>query len=1051
MNKFFTKVASLCVGLAMAAGVGIAVGATKASEVKAADATIDLTAQGFTNQQEVTEVTSGTFKLLFAKASGSNPPKYYTSGTSVRTYANNTLTVSTSGANNITEIVFTLGGTTSATPTANTGTYNSSSKTWTGSAKSITFTNASSGQYHYKTVAITTGGGGEEDPVLQSIAISNEKTAYNVGDDFVKPTVTATYDKGEPQDVTSSATCTGYNMGVAGDYTVTVSYGGKTTTYDITVSDPTPVGDLLYSCSFTDVATHSYTQDKEFTLNSKGWVASVSQVSGGVFYLGCNSTHAAKGVLNNNSNFSDVVSVLSEADSTYGNSVSTAHAYAMRFANAYDSVGSVEFTWAGGNNAFQVYIFGDRGNGLESLAHTDYATSGTSVSGSVKWTASELAEDFTEFVLVARPGASGSTATSKTLRAATFKIFEGESVDPEKETLVVKLNQIQESPQTLNYSQNIGLFYANDSEGEVQATWSSSNTSIFTVTANSSGIATVHAVKGGTANLIASADGYNDGIFVITIDVGEVDEIVITGSMSKTSYTTNDDWSPDGFIVTATYSTNYQEVIPNNNVSWNYNPAKPADGVTSVVATATYSGQSDNSVAQAVTVTVSHAGTAADPFTVVEALAKANEIGTVGNKGQGPWVTRGVISRVTSAPAATYWNATYYISDDGKQANELQVYRGFYLNNAQFDAETALLLVPGATVVVTGNLTGSYGCEYCQGNYLLDIQQPESGDIDVTFAPSITSYEIGAQGTFTASSETSGVTYTWAVDESSVLSVDPSTGDFEALGLGVARVTVTATLNDKQGTAFADITVNGDSYVTVDQAIAIAESLPSGHTTSYYIYVEGFVKEFATSMSSGNEPRAFDISNKAQTKSIMVYTNVNPYEDFISGLSLGDCVRVKANVQNYQGTFELTSPEREYTEKTSISFAYELLSQTDAVCKDYDGVTDNTDDIEAFWDDLNTLFTGLNDAQKADLVDPTSRGCGETVLNAVARYDYLVAKYGLDNFIAGRDPHLTGVHQIADTTIESDSAMIVVVIAAVTSLASIAVLLVIKRRKALIK
>lgn len=117
--------------------------------------TIDLTDQGFTNQQEITTVTQSPFTLTFDKADGSNPPKYYDSGSSVRTYASNTLTVATSGYDDITKIVFTLGGTTSATPESDVGTYNGNSKTWTGSAKSIVFTNSASGQYHYKAVTIT--------------------------------------------------------------------------------------------------------------------------------------------------------------------------------------------------------------------------------------------------------------------------------------------------------------------------------------------------------------------------------------------------------------------------------------------------------------------------------------------------------------------------------------------------------------------------------------------------------------------------------------------------------------------------------------------------------------------------------------------------------------------------------------------------------------------------------------------------------------------------------------------------------------------------------
>lgn len=83
------------------------------------------------------------------------------------------------------------------------------------------------------------GGEGGETPVektLESITVAGAKTEYTVGDEFVEPTVTATYSDGSTEDVTASAEFTGYNMSAAGTYTVTVSYSGKTTTYSITVS-----------------------------------------------------------------------------------------------------------------------------------------------------------------------------------------------------------------------------------------------------------------------------------------------------------------------------------------------------------------------------------------------------------------------------------------------------------------------------------------------------------------------------------------------------------------------------------------------------------------------------------------------------------------------------------------------------------------------------------------------------------------------------------------------------------------------------------------------
>ena len=59
----------------------------------------------------------------------------------------------------------------------------------------------------------------------------------------------------------------------------------------------------IYSGDFTTVATHSYTQNKKFTLSESNWETSVSQVASSVFYLGCNKNNASKGILNNNSDF----------------------------------------------------------------------------------------------------------------------------------------------------------------------------------------------------------------------------------------------------------------------------------------------------------------------------------------------------------------------------------------------------------------------------------------------------------------------------------------------------------------------------------------------------------------------------------------------------------------------------------------------------------------------------------------------------------------------------------------------------------------------------
>ncbi|MDR2010714.1 MAG: T9SS type A sorting domain-containing protein [Bacteroidales bacterium] len=193
-------------------------------------------------------------------------------------------------------------------------------------------------------------------------------------------------------------------------------------------------GDILYSATFTSVSAYSYALNKNITIDQKNWTISSSQQNGGVFYLGCNSGNSAKGILggtatvnpNSNGFWDDVIDAWILEDDMASNSV---QAYALMFDNAYDNVGEVTLSWSGGNNVFQVYLFGDKGdnNGLVLLNHTNYAISGTDEHGEVKYTTS-IAENFTRFAIVARPGTSTTTTTNKTIRISNFLIKEGSSI-----------------------------------------------------------------------------------------------------------------------------------------------------------------------------------------------------------------------------------------------------------------------------------------------------------------------------------------------------------------------------------------------------------------------------------------------------------------------------------------------------------------------------------------------------------------------------------------------------------------------------------------------
>ena len=72
---------------------------------------------------------------------------------------------------------------------------------------------------------------------LEDIYLDNIISEYEVGDTFIKPTVTAKYSDNTYSIVTNDTSFSGYNMNVANTYNVKATYQGKTKSYTITVSE----------------------------------------------------------------------------------------------------------------------------------------------------------------------------------------------------------------------------------------------------------------------------------------------------------------------------------------------------------------------------------------------------------------------------------------------------------------------------------------------------------------------------------------------------------------------------------------------------------------------------------------------------------------------------------------------------------------------------------------------------------------------------------------------------------------------------------------------
>lgn len=117
---------------------------------------VDFTAQGYSDGASVTSYKGKDFSIAFVGA------KYYDTGSAVRIYNGNKMTISSS-TKMISKVVFTYSG--SNKPSTDTGyklssgSYSAKSNTWTADAKkqtqSVTFTNTHTAQYRIQTIEVT--------------------------------------------------------------------------------------------------------------------------------------------------------------------------------------------------------------------------------------------------------------------------------------------------------------------------------------------------------------------------------------------------------------------------------------------------------------------------------------------------------------------------------------------------------------------------------------------------------------------------------------------------------------------------------------------------------------------------------------------------------------------------------------------------------------------------------------------------------------------------------------------------------------------------------
>lgn len=241
-----------------------------------------------------------------------------------------------------------------------------------------------------------------------------------------------------------------------------------------------------------------------------------------------------------------------------------------------------------------------------------------------------------------------------------------------------------------------------------------------------------------------------------------------------------------------------------------------------------------------------------DPFTASEAIDFVNGLPSVPTADV--YYVKGLVSRIqTQYGSNTYGDATFFISDDGKAANEFEAWNVNYLNNEAYNSGD--LIGIGDEVVVCGQLTkhNSQVETYANTNvtpvvkgYLVSLVKSTTAPepVSIKVSDQKTNFNVGDQFSFGGT-----VTLVYNDQTETVLTANDYTVNSDAVDMtkaGAYEVTVTYNGNTEIKETYEIVvgSIKGrsaDNPYTASEAIEFINNLTSTTPTDEEYYVSGIV------------------------------------------------------------------------------------------------------------------------------------------------------------------------------------------------------------------
>lgn len=304
----------------------------------------------------------------------------------------------------------------------------------------------------------------------------------------------------------------------------------------------------------------------------------------------------------------------------------------------------------------------------------------------------------------------------------------------------------------------------------------------------------------------------------------------------------------------------------------------------------------------------------------------------------------------------------------------------------------------------------------------------------------------------------------WVVDET-IVHVKGTTTEYGGLVEIASGATISTLSGPDYTAAAAKLALPSNHHLVAADASSTDKTLGNRRT-----YVSGVLK----SIENASTANCYDVVVTVDSVDLSLYlkaadnveitlsdSSTSTISNYLSN-NVNKNVTIRGFTSFYNSSFQVRVYGILEASETYLveDFSQDVLDETDKVCSVYSD--DNKSRLTKTWGDLEEKWNILSETEKGKWQDtsaysPNYDNDSESVVeNALGRYNLLCKKYFSTNNFTNRsdvngapvEPH--GVNLVQPITAGNSSTVIIVVVA-LTSITSIGVLLVIKRKRSLVK